>query len=352
MKTTIHLLWSLIASFSLVVPGASASWMSVAPVPATISDHFAQTVGGIIYSGAGCIGGPACGGGLFAYDPGTDTWSTRSGLGSFYQRATAAVDGKVYAFGGIAGGGPLSTSHVYDPVTDTWSGLPGMPTPRTTPTAAAVNGKIYVFGGSPSFGPNPGTTANEVFDPVTNSWTSLAPMPRVRVVGSAVAIGGLIYLLGGEDGVGSFVTTTWDIVDVYDPMTNTWSTLSTPMPTARKAAGAVAFNDKILIAGGSLQGTVLDSFEAYDPAQDFWTSLDPMPIPRQDFPLAIAGNRVYAVGGNSVGFVTSAVDVFDASQLIAVPAPPSLSLFLTGLGAFAFVGWRIRRTNRAAKQSH
>ena len=350
MKATSSISCSVFAAFWLAAPSALASWMSVAPVPATISDHFAQTVGGIIYSGAGCVGGPACGGGLFAYDPGTDTWSTRAGLGSFYQRATSVVGGKIYAFGGIAGGGPLSTSHVYDPSADMWSGLPSMPTPRTQATAATVGGKMYVFGGSPSFGPNPGTTANEVFDPIANMWTSLAPMPRVRVAASAVAAGGLIYLLGGLDRVAPpSGTTTWDIVDVYDPMTNTWSTLTTRMPTARTAAGAIAFDDKILVAGGSLHGTgVLDSFEIYDPVLDLWTSLDPMPRARQDFPLAIVGNRVYAVGGNSAGFVTSAVDVFDASKLTAVPAPPSLSLFLTGLGAFAFVGWRTRRTNRAA----
>jgi N-acetylneuraminic acid mutarotase len=60
------------------------------------------------------------------------------------------VDGKIYFFGGNAGGTVVKKLWVYDPVGNTWTQLADMLTTngRTTPFMATPgDGRIYVGGG-------------------------------------------------------------------------------------------------------------------------------------------------------------------------------------------------------------
>ncbi|NIR95350.1 MAG: galactose oxidase, partial [Gammaproteobacteria bacterium] len=61
----------------------------------------------------------------------------------------SVVDGKIYAIGGAVSptGTPLATVEAYDPATDTWSSKAPMPTARNFLTTSAVNGIIYAIGG-------------------------------------------------------------------------------------------------------------------------------------------------------------------------------------------------------------
>jgi N-acetylneuraminic acid mutarotase len=64
---------------------------------------------------------------------------------------------------------------------------------------AAVNGELFVFGGETLF-PNGGGEVHgevEVFNPPTNTWRSLSPMPIPRHGIWASVIGNNIFLPGG-----------------------------------------------------------------------------------------------------------------------------------------------------------
>jgi hypothetical protein len=64
--------------------------------------------------------------------------------------STSAVNGRIYAIGGLStlGGAGISTVQEYDPDTDTWVSKSDTPTARFWLSTSAVNGKIYVMGGS------------------------------------------------------------------------------------------------------------------------------------------------------------------------------------------------------------
>ena len=65
--------------------------------------------------------------------------------------AGAQVSDVVYAIGGYnesAGFNLLATVEAYDPVTNSWSTKAAMPTARQNLAAVAVNGIVYAIGGN------------------------------------------------------------------------------------------------------------------------------------------------------------------------------------------------------------
>lgn len=75
-----------------------------------------------------------------------------------------------------------------------WQAAAPMPTARSGIAAAALDGRIYVFGGE---GPNGTFDETAVYDPTTDTWTTAAPMPiALHGLGAAV-VDGVIYVIGG-----------------------------------------------------------------------------------------------------------------------------------------------------------
>ncbi len=54
---------------------------------------------------------------------------------------------KIYAIGGAGGGSNLTTNEAYDPTTNTWTTKAAMPTAKAHLAAAVVNNKVYVIEG-------------------------------------------------------------------------------------------------------------------------------------------------------------------------------------------------------------
>ena len=322
-----HLLKSLLITVALSTPPAlnAAAGSTKAPAPTPRTFLIAEAVGGFIYAGQGNSNLPSSPyqGWFDRYDPTTDTWAPLPMTSEIYQRASVVLAGKVYAFGGVEHGSPLDTVEAFDPSTNSWSARASMPTTRTGP-AAVVNGLAYVLGGSFTSGDNVGTTANEAYDANTDSWVSRAPMLRPRMFHSAVALAGKIYLFGGESG-----GTIFDVIDVYDPGTDSWTTLPTRMPRPRAGAAAVLLNDRILlIGGGNNTEGCLAAVEEYDPALDRWATREPMPTPRLLLAATVSNGIVYAIGGEH-GPAFAVVEAYDPTQDETRPAPQT-QFFLHG----------------------
>ncbi|MEK9628316.1 MAG: HYR domain-containing protein [Nitrospinota bacterium] len=302
-------IFALIILFaSTAVSFAGGVWTPKSPVPINMAQHFAVHVDGYIYAGQGA--GHSTNGFMYRYNIASDAWEFLNHHSDTYGRACGAKNGKIYCFGGVQHGGPLSISEIYDPSNNSWSNLPSMPTARTSVRGAFVGNKFYAIGGScVHCRPNSGIAANEAYDISTNSWSTHAPIPTPRTGGYAVeSVGGKIYVMGGLRYNPS--TTQLDTVEIYDPQTNAWVT-GTPLPKPLVSHVSAVVNGKIIIAGGgNFQGVSYNTYE-YDPVADEWSEKTPIPVFHGEGAAAVADGRVHVIGGQQVGGYTRSVHSFD-----------------------------------------
>jgi N-acetylneuraminic acid mutarotase len=234
----------------------------------------------------------------------------------------AELNGKIYVMGGFvlpqAGQPswvPLDNAWEYDPGSDSWKALAPVPTKRGSPNAAAVNGKIYVIGGASTHPGSPETAVhparphrsvdtNEVYDPATNTWQTRSTMPTARNHAAVGVVNNKIYVIGGRVGAAFMINpaSSTDIVEEYDPATDQWGPLKRSMPTPRSAMSWGTYKGKIYVAGGEMRSTSLwgafRGVEAYDPANNSWSILPPIPIPRHGHAGDVIGNRLHIVSGD------------------------------------------------------
>lgn len=230
-----------------------------------------------------------------AYDAITDTWVTRASMPTpRHQPAAAVVNNKIYVIGGYYTGW-MNTVEEYDPATNTWrTGLKPMPTARESLVVAAVNNKIYAIDGYSGFNRN----TVEEYDPTTNNWTTKTPMPSAIYASAAAVVNNKIYVMGGWSGAGA-VNTVYE----YDPATDGWATKSF-MPTARMGLVADVVYNKIYAIGGWTTGDV-GTVEEYNPSTDTWgTGLTSMPTVRRNMAVAVVNDKIYVIGGRSGGYFT------------------------------------------------
>jgi N-acetylneuraminic acid mutarotase len=257
---------------------------------------------------------------VFEYDPAADRWTRKKDMARpVHHQAMAAVNGKIYVIGGflhLQNGGwePVDSTWEYDPATDAWKALAPMPMKRGSAVAAEVGGKIYVFGGATTYpksplafingaGPAMVLTVNQVYDPATNTWAERSPMSVGRNHAYAGAVNGKIYVIGGRIGH-AFVTASsnTDVVEEYDPATDTYGPLKAKIPTPRSGGGWAVHNGRIYIAGGEVATAQMvgafRAIEVYNPATNVWDTTFPMmPMPRHGVAGAVIGNRLYLASG-------------------------------------------------------
>jgi N-acetylneuraminic acid mutarotase len=91
-----------------------------------------------------------------------------------------------------------------------------MPLALCCAASTVLNGKLYVAGGqwSADDGFSGGTTASlQVYDPLTNSWSAKAPMPTVRRYAAGATAAGLVFVVTGQLDAGGMTRK----VEVYTP---------------------------------------------------------------------------------------------------------------------------------------
>jgi len=125
-----------------------------------------------------------------------------------------------------------------------------MPTVVANPAIAVVGSNAYIIGG---YLPSDNTLQNDViaYDFETGIWTTtgFTPIPTPRVFGyAAPVIDGKIYLIGGDAGN---LASHWptDVVEIYDPATDAWST-GPPLPQATGSFLPVLLDRTIYVIGG------------------------------------------------------------------------------------------------------
>jgi N-acetylneuraminic acid mutarotase len=324
---------SLMVATSALAQMPTSPWKKGAPFPEADEELYGVTVNGKLYVIGGWGDGKARGAN-YEYDPATDRWTKKAPMPRpAHHAALAALNGKIYAFGGFvapattaiplgAAWEPIADAWEFNPATDSWKPLAPLPGKRGSAIAAEVNGKIYVIGGATTmegskdpfftaFGPAKVLATNDVYDPATNKWESRNPMsvPRNHAFGGVV--NGKVYVIGGRTGQAFILSATnTDVVEEYNPASNTWSIPMERMPTARSGGASGTDGRRIYVAGGEVTTTELvgayRAVEAFDPATNSWLTLPSMPMPRHGVAGAVIGNRFHLVSGmiQSAGALT------------------------------------------------
>ena len=179
---------------------------------------------------------------------------------------------------------------------DSWTTLTPMPTARSGLGVAVVEGKIYAIGGkNGSY-----LSVNEMYDPGTDTWTAKQPMPTARSFFGIAVVQNKIYVIGGIIGPnGPSSNGFTGVNEVYDPSNDTWETLE-PMPTPRAFLPANVVEDKIYLIGGSKYLYYSPAFyqsslvnEVYDPETDTWETKAPLLSANSHRPSAVVDNKIY-----------------------------------------------------------
>jgi N-acetylneuraminic acid mutarotase len=292
---------------------AGGSWLTLAPMPTARQELATAALNGKIYA----IGGYDSSGTptniVEVYDPTTNTWSSAHPIPrALHHNSAAVAAGKLYSFGG-----PSTQTFVYDELNDSWSEVASMLFFHVlTPAVGVFNDKIYVAGGVNGGVGNSKQNQVEVYDPVANTWTALQPMRFGRNHCGGAFINGKFYVVGGRRRFIAF-----DTNEVYDPQTDTWATQA-PMPTARAGIGVAAVNGELFVFGGETYdpngggGEVHGEVEIFNPATNTWRSLSPMPNPRHGIWASVIGNNIFLPGGGLLagfGGTTNLNTVFTVS---------------------------------------
>jgi N-acetylneuraminic acid mutarotase len=295
------------ARITILEPAVPAlgAWSAKAQMPIARSEHAAVAIGSKIY----VIGGDASDGkpssSMVIYDTAADIWK----MGRPYpgvpvnHPAAAVVDDRLYVFGGLEQWPEpaLAAVWMYDPVADVWSQRTPMPRARGAMASAVFGGKVYLFGGLAD-----GEAVSDVtiYDPGNDQWEDLSislPMPTPRDhVPAAVSPGGLIYVVGGRMKDIDHVT---GVVEAFDPIERRWLTGYAPLPTPRGGNVAATLHGRIIVSGGEgahgSTGT-FNQVEEYDPVTNTWRTLQPMPGGRHGTAAVVVNNVMYVPGGGAV----------------------------------------------------
>lgn len=300
----------IMSIFPVSAAPSTGVWTSLAPVPNVgglgVEGMSVAAVGDNIVAAFGFDGGDTAT--TRIYNIPTDTWSFGSpGPGTNSEATAVTHRGLMYSIGGRLGGA-RSDLWRYDRSADAWQTRAPMPTARAGLAAAVVGDSIYAIGGrSVTGGPCGGgaLAAVERYDVKTNSWTAVAPLLSARSDLAAATVDGKIYVFGGcTAGGGSIIGD----VDVYDPVTNTWSAAPADLPTPRAAFYTVAGRGGVVYAIGGWDGVApgLTTNEAYRPSTDSWLAgLPAMPTARAEHGAVARGKQIYVLGGAQPGFGAS-----------------------------------------------
>lgn len=217
----------------------------------------------------------------------------------------------------------------------------GAPTARHEAGLVAYKGSLVLLGGRRI---NP----TDVLDVDAGQWVAKSPPPMEIHHFQPVVIGDAIYIVGAMTG-GWPNETPVDRVIVYYPERDEY-VLSHEIPLERRrgAAGAVAYQGKIYIVGGIVNGHMggyQPWFDEYDPSTGEWRSLPDAPHARDHFQAVVADNKLYAFAGRTtsqgtgqgIDLTVSKGDIFDFAGMRWVPDSETPSIPTERAGNFAIV---------------
>jgi len=187
-----------------------------------------------------------------------------------------------------------------------WKYLSPMPTPRYSLGVAAYADNLYAIGGKTSKGT---IGVLERFNTITNSWSVGRAKPiAVSEIGAAV-ISGRIFVPGGRLDSGEVT----DVLEIYDPVEDSWSTGS-PLIKGLSAYAIATFEAKLYLIGGWDGNEFVNSIFEYDSTRDTWQEVTQMITPRGYAGAAVAGGNILILGGYDGKEALSTIETFEPNS--------------------------------------
>ena len=224
-----------------------------------------------------------------------------------WEAGTVVLDDKLYFFGGYTEGVRSSKlSHVYDPEENSWSQIQDLPS-AITHMNMVLDGRTVWFAGGYKDGYK-GHTIAEVwnYDIDGDRYTAAPLLPDTRGGGGLALVGRKLHYMGGVKADRDTDASDHWVLDLDDWAGGTaqWTSVA-PMPQPRNQFSCVTFDGKIYAIGGQFHhdSEQLDQarVDIYDPDTDAWTTGPPLPKGHShaEGGTFVHGGRIYMVGGHT-----------------------------------------------------
>jgi DNA-binding CsgD family transcriptional regulator/N-acetylneuraminic acid mutarotase len=266
-----------------------ARWDELAPLPVRRARMGVAALGGSLYVvGGSAEDGPT--GRLDIYDIERAQWRN----GASRPAALANINivplsGELLVAGGCdVNGRPQAVTHRYDPQRDMWSEAAPLPQPLCAYALAGYAGRAYLFGG---WNGARYQAVGYVYDSAADTWTEIAHPAEARGFGAAATLADRIFYVGGYDD-----KREWATCEVYLPEDNRWESCA-PLLLPRGGLGLAAIGGRVYAIGGGWT-SYLGFNERYDPATNTWKVLQtPIVGEWRNLGLAARETSLYVVGG-------------------------------------------------------
>lgn len=225
------------------------------------------------------------------------------------EHGVTALDGEVYVMCGFT---PQVTASVqaYTPETDSWRDVTDVPVVCHHPNVATIDGRIYILGFHEGSGQRVGTGQSFEYNPDTDEWTERAALPAGTERGASCVTThqGKAYVFGGTNDIALSDATA------YDPSNDEWELLP-PLPMPRHHCIAAVVNDLIYIVSGRdvvISDVHTESF-VYDPVNQSYEEVAPILTPRGGAAGGELAGRIYVFGGE--GNVNDPNGIFHEAEM-------------------------------------
>lgn len=253
------------------------------------------------------------------YLPDSDAWVEVGSISSPRggHTVTALSDGAALVIGGYSKAGRVASIERYDPTRQVWELIGSLHEQRAEHTATLLSdGTVLVTGG---YGRETITASSEIVNPATGTSETVAPMPESRYRHTATALmDSRVAVLGGFHAMAA----GRDIMDVFDPVTRTWS-LGPKDPYGRQQHQATALHDgRLLVTAGRRQGSSHADFMIFDmDAGTVHRAWNPK-LERYGHRANLLGDGRVLITGGSRGLCKATSLVIDPSNDSIGDAPP------------------------------
>lgn len=145
-----------------------------------------------------------------------------------------------------------------------------------------------------------------LYDPMCNSWQTLTSMRHARVNHGVAEFGGHLYVAGGNRG--EFTQT--NTMERYCFLSRSWTDVF-PMTEVREELGLVNAGNGLYAIGGYNGTRDLASIEKYYPNKDIWRFLEPLRMCRAGASVVADERYIYVIGGSCDQRHTTTLETYD-----------------------------------------